>query len=735
MNIVINKALLNRKQAISIKTGNSSNRNAVLAIMAEIAQFGYTFDKDVIDSMTKLSLEELKSYKEFLISELKVMVGSHVKYVPLFKSFPKDIPNTEELYLKKILGIFQNLFGITSDEGTVLECGHFVDERFFNLSNYSGCPICEKQIPSMMDHDESNKSFEKTKANDLKVIKLADELVVFDIFNNLLSSKTSLSDNDKEFLQCLVSLKKDEIIQFIPEKIDQKETLSIIIDLLMKNTTNYSDFILKNIKTTVDVLRLAAQFSGGDVSLAVPCKFKLTNKNRKLIMRLVDGINNSQIDMMRHREQWLRLGETIHIGSFKNKYKNAFLSFEKLRNDSKNIMTFNKKLEPLMNSIHKNKVNNNEVKELLNLLSDRSGEFVRRLDVLLRKSENPTLVVSAFVNTVNEIKTVLLLNIYKHFQDRSDKKTFRSFLPKGQLAKIKYFEGDNRAVIQKYIANEIVAISKKELLSRFSLKEKMGTVFIDPEIKNVLVPASQRSASKSLVNIPRGSRIKIADVNFVRLYTYWKHHSDVDLGAILLDKDFKVKSTINYYSLSSFGESCHSGDIRNGQHGATEFIDLDLKAFRAQKVKYVGVTIYSYSGEKFSEMECFAGFMERERPDQKQFDATTIKQKFDVTSNTTQAIPMIFDIENNEFIWIDLSGSEDSLYANHSNTESKLIQRIKAALDLSNTKLTLFELFELHSIARADKIHYEKVEGVDYDYIFDLEKLKDLDEIMSKYLD
>lgn len=101
----------------------------------------------------------------------------------------------------------------------------------------------------------------------------------------------------------------------------------------------------------------------------------------------------------------------------------------------------------------------------------------------------------------------------------------------------------------------------------------------------ILVPYSQRSASTSLVNIPRGSRLKVDPASpFIRLFTYWKAPVDIDLGAVLLDEKFRTLDTISYYNLSSYGRSVHSGDIRNGSHGAVEFIDLDVKAFKAKKL-------------------------------------------------------------------------------------------------------------------------------------------------------
>lgn len=735
MNIITNKLLLNRKQslAVSAKPGTNHNSHIVLAIMADIAQLGYTLDKPLIDVLSTLDPVDLKDIHLFIVNELKLMVGAHVRYVPLFKSFPNDIPDTNELMFKKILGYLQNIFKINPKEYEILSCGHVISTRLFNLDNYSACPICEKQDLSLMNHDDSFKELEGIKQ--FKIIKLVDENVVFEIFNNLLAAKTSISDSDKEAISSLIAHFGEEIKTYLPAKIDQKETMVFLVKNLMNNLNISHKDVSSYFKTSTDVLRFAVQLSGGDTSLAANTRFKLKTRERKLVMSLLDGIKNAEIDMIRYREQWIKLGEVLHVGSYKKKYPNAFMAFDKIRNNAKEIETFNSKVEELLMTARYSSKNKQEILEVTSMLSNRAGEFARRLDYLLRIATTPTDVVKSFSGIVSDVQTAMLLNIRKHIKNRSVKKEFRSYMPKGKISKIKLFEGDDRDVISSTHINKIVKIIDNELLSRFSKQDKLGKVLIDKELENVLVPFSQRSASKSLMSLPRGSRIKIdSNVPFIRLFTYWKAPVDVDLGVAMFDEDLNDKGVISYYALSGYGRSVHSGDIRDGRHGAVEFIDVDIEAFKAKKIRYVAINVYSYTGEKFSTMECFAGFMERSNPDGRQFDATTVKQKFDITSESTACIPMLFDLETREVIWLDLVTRQNSIYSNYHNNRNITIDAIRSGIDLVNIKTTLFELFDMHAKARGDLVHYKAVDGVEYDTIFNIEKLFDIDEIMSKYL-
>lgn len=735
MNVITNKAILNRKQALALVARDPSelNNHLVLAIMAEIAQFGYTLDKPLIDVMSTLTKIELKIVKELLVSELAVMVGANVRYVPLFKSFPNDIPDTTELMFKKIVGYLQNIFKINPANYVVLSCGHTVSTTAHNLDNYSGCPICEAQLPELMDHDDSYKPSEPVKQ--FKIIKLVDESVIFDVYKNLLTAKTSISNADKALIVTLTKHFGDDILQHLPEKIDQKETVAFVTEQLLTYTTSSKEAVAKYFKTATDVLRLAVQFSGGDISLAANTKFKLSQGKRKFIMFLLDKVYQPEVDMLRYREQWVKLGQTLHVGSFKNKFPNAFNAFDMIRNHASDIETFNGKVEELLSIATHTEKNEKEVEALVALLETRAGDFARRLDHVLRIAQKPAVVLKAFKKVAPSVQTAMLLNLAKHAQSRTQKSEFRAFAPKGKITKIKLFEGDEREVLKPMTVNALLAIINDELKSRFSKLEALGNVYINPELMKVLVPYSQRSASTSLVNIPRGSRLKVDPASpFIRLFTYWKAPVDIDLGAVLLDEKFRTLDTISYYNLSSYGRSVHSGDIRNGSHGAVEFIDLDVKAFKAKKARYVAVYITSYTGEQFSTMECFAGFMERTQPDGKQFDATTVRQKFNITSEATNCVPMLFDLETSELVWLDLVTQQAGIYANYHNSQNVTLDAIKSGLSLIDTRATMFELLDAHAKARSTVVHYEKVEGVEYDTVFDIEILKDLDVVMSKYL-
>src|SRR6185369_8092663 len=102
--------------------------------------------------------------------------------------------------------------------------------------------------------------------------------------------------------------------------------------------------------------------------------------------------------------------------------------------------------------------------------------------------------------------------------------------------------------------------------------------YLDERLKNYLVPFSQRSASKALRTLVRGSRIALPTAKVVRFFLWWKNgiaRTDIDLSAALYDENLNYKDIVSYYNLKNYGGH-HSGDIVDAPEGAAEFIDIDI---------------------------------------------------------------------------------------------------------------------------------------------------------------
>ena len=136
--------------------------------------------------------------------------------------------------------------------------------------------------------------------------------------------------------------------------------------------------------------------------------------------------------------------------------------------------------------------------------------------------------------------------------------------------------------------DRLVAVCEGTLLGRFAKLPPLGKCYLDPRLKDYLVPFSQRSASKSLRTLVRGSRLPLPDCATLRFFVWWKNgrsRVDIDLSAAMYDTDYRHIDTLAYYNLKNFGAH-HSGDIVNAPKGAAEFIDINLSRCR-KRCKHV----------------------------------------------------------------------------------------------------------------------------------------------------
>lgn len=475
--------------------------------------------------------------------------------------------------------------------------------------------------------------------------------------------------------------------------------------------------------------------SGGDVSLAENTKFRsFTRRERKALLSLLENCGQTIEDMLRWKGRWKRLGERLHPGEYRNLYPKAAQSFDLLRNDVP-VPTFNSKVESAIRS--------RNIHEAIDLLRNRSGEFARRLDQLLRISPGME-VVAAFGEVAHGISTPVLLQTITHFKHRRDAQDLRIFFPKGNLAKVMAIDY-NLPEIPQGACEAVVKVCGGILADRFSKLPPLGKVFIDERLKDYLVPFSQRSASRSLRTLVRGSRVGFArDADTIRFFLWWKEGDvngkptgrvDIDLSAVLYDEDWQYLEHVSYTNLRSAQyNACHSGDVTSAPAGACEFIDIDIPSVLAYGGRYVVMSINSYTRQKFVNLpECRAGWMMREHPASGEvFEPKTVQDRVDIASDTTICIPVILDLVERKVVWTDVGLKRNPRFVNNIQGNSAQMTLIGKSLT-EIIKSDLYSLFLLHAEARGRLVESEH----EADTIFSLEQGVtpfDIETIASQYL-
>jgi len=652
----MNDIYLRRRLKVTVPTATGETpRRVVAALQKNIAGLGFVLAPEVCERLETLPLKKVDSFYKGLVAALREMVGAHREFRPMYPNFPEQVMEMSEvqLYWNAIV--------------------HYCSNRLL--------PSEKRERGALLDETEP------------KVIRLGSREDFESIFTLLVSAKTSISAQDKADVRWFISQYRDDIARLFPAEIPSKENLAVVCASLLRETTIGRTWLSERMKTATDVLRLAVALGDGDVSLADPAKFpKLRRSERSLFLGWLESFPNATEDMLRWKGRWIRLGERLHPGDYKERFPKALAAFDVLRNDQP-FETFNSAVEQ--------RIASSDAAAALAKLQSRPGELTRRLDHLLRTAKEPAVVVSAFHRLAPEVSTPVLLQAMTHFEHRTTPGDLRTFFPKGDVAKVQAVKNMLPALAAE-LATSIVAACESALLAQFAKLPQLGRCYLDPQLANFLVPFSQRSASKALRTLVRGSRLPLPACKVLRFFIWWRNGSartDIDLSAALYDADFKYLDVVSYYNLKNFG-GCHSGDIVDAPQGAAEFIDLDMEKTKAAGVRYVVMSINSYTMQPYCDLpECFAGWMARQRPGSGEiFEPRTVQDKVDIASNTRVCLPAVFDLLEEQVLWTDIALRSRPFWNNVENNLSGVSLMLRAMTGLKKT--TLHRLFGLHIKAR-----------------------------------
>ena len=618
-----NEILLRRKSKMILEKGNaeSPNNQYIASIMKNVEALGFTFSKELFEVLQTFNKDELSEFYSELIPMLKELVGANVKYNPMYKNFPKEVMEADyvDLFINALIHYWSDGTIVISDEE-------------------------KERLPL----------FEETA---VKVIGLGTVEDLHSIFTNLCTSKTSISQTDKEDLEWIF---KNMQVKF-PDDVPLKENIAIIGKLYMENyPLATSKDIQKYFKTATDVLRLITVMSNGDVSLAENTKYRsFKRKERRLLLELLQGCGAIEEDMLRYKNRWIRIGERLHPSEYDEKqFVKVITAFNKLRNGIK-IETFGGKVVKAIEA--------EDYKTALSLLKKRPGELARKLDQLLRNTNDKNFVINTFKDVASDVSTPVLLQVKEHFAHRTEQLSTRVFFPKGSITKCYCIDNELTDIDLKY-CKAIANICENALIENYKSKDFLGNVYLDDSIKGFCIPQSQRSSNKSMKTVTRGSKFKIKDdAKCIRLGIHWmnelcygmERRTDIDLSCNFLDENFGELDYISYTHLKN-SYSVHSGDLVDAPRsrgGSAEFIDIDIDKALDSGVKYAAVQIYGFTNTKFCDLDDMI-FNWQECVDSEFgdiFEPTRVQQSMNIGFNTDCGIPVIFDLENREVIWCDMA--------------------------------------------------------------------------------
>ncbi len=603
---------------------------AVAALGSNLIALGYTFNEDSLAAAQLASADQLVA----ALDAAKQVKGV-ATYKPMYPNFPAQVAEASdaELYVNAILHYIGDAIGVRI------------------MPSYS-----KDARPGLVESVE------------VTALGLATEADLMRLARQMVEQGQPFSEQDKADLAVLAPM----VTGGVTGVKENAATLAIMFPELDWSAS---------FKTVVDVLRLAVAYSGGDVSLASPTRFKLTRSQRRTILSMLDGIfaerSDAAEDLPRHAEQWKRLAKSLHHGEFAKRYPLASGQLDLLQRGEA-MATFNARVEAAIKT--------GDYSDVIDLVALRPGIFARRLFEIINKFPGwRATTVDAFEAVAGQVSIPVLVQLHNHFSspgmDQLPQRVIRS---KSSAVGLMV---DNR-LTGRY--DDVTQAIEQGLEGR---KEGMRVSLDHVKAAQYAVPLAVRSASPGMRQIGRGSRIKIAgDKSTIRLFMHWRDMDggdyndrvDLDLSAVFATEDFAKIEAIAYYNLRGQDIAAyHSGDITSAPQGAAEFIDIDIESALAAGYRYVLPTVYNYTRQSLDKVpEAWAGVMLRSQPNSGEiFEPSTVAERFDLTVSSVNATPFAFDLATRELIWMDSAIRADQGHNyNVAANEGALVTALKAAV-------------------------------------------------------
>lgn len=336
----LTKNVIAFRRGLFLLGGNENNPTVAATIQAELTNLGFMLDEAAYKKLQATPKRDAIAFYEEVAAWIKATIGDGT-YTPLYAGFPQDVMalSDVELFLNTIT--------------------HYLSGGTFLVNAFT------QKRPTAFEHPN------------YKIITVGTQEDFERIPRDLLSAEQSLAPEDVDVLRWFfANYPADRVQELLPSRIPFKENLCVLVAELK---------IIPPKMTTTDALRVIVAQSGGDITLKRKGEKigPFSRAERRELLDMLESIELSPSEMKTRESRWLRVGEVLHPGEYAGRYPKTFAAFQRLRNEK--IRTWASAVE-----------NAATLDAKLDLLTQRPGEFARRLDALVRGSESISALYRKF---------------------------------------------------------------------------------------------------------------------------------------------------------------------------------------------------------------------------------------------------------------------------------------------------------------------------------------------------
>jgi hypothetical protein len=587
----------------------------------ELMNVGYVMTQELFDALSGMTEDTLQGIYNDLMQGIRKVVGSS-GYEPIYKNFP------------------QSVLAMSYQEFAINAIMHY----------WSGGTWRPE------DAEAINREF-KIEAVNYKEVNLLSKSDFDSIFTDILYSGTSISKFDKECVEFYLSNGGNVKLS----DIKFKETLAFVGKTLLE-----TDIPALPTRNATDVLRIWSVYSGGDEGLKENTRFKNPkSKQSRILKETLNRCNNLEDSFKTYREKWLKMLFYLNplTTANKNKYSQLYKYAELLRNNPKELETFNAKVERM-------------IKEkdtlIFNLLANRPGVFTRRLDHLVRVFGKTTIDQYVELDRVNFLN---LVTAYNHFTDRDKEQAGRGVILASQ--------SESSVVTYDALAPldaELVAYIKDKLTDKLAtykldaLKDK--SIYVDRSLFYTPLQSNNRASSLSLDSKCIGETARYEGNKTLRMYVHWEGRTDIDLSGFIITKDNSVQK-IGWNARHAGGNFIvYSGDNTGYFEKNAEYLDINTDKM-ASNAEWIIVEARIYSGPRnFAGYngKCHIGWMEVAHPEanQQHWQPKTLQNAMVLNNTAKTAYLMAYHAPSKNIVYLDMAMGRSAV----SNNDDALKMRM-----------------------------------------------------------